>query len=589
MTRISQWLTLLPETVIASSLDNQITTAQFRLDVQRLAACITEQKGDKWAVYYLDSYKFLVALCALWQLGKTACIAANDSPSTIEQLGLSVAGFIGDFSTVETLDEHSFSDKHIALTDTALDFVALQIYTSGSTGQPTAITKTISQLELEVATLELQWPTLVSCTVLATVSHQHLYGMVFKLFWPVSCHQSFVSKTCHYIEDIVYQASFFKAICLIASPSHLGRMHMFSDCSSLQGKCQFVVSSAAPLSLEDSQSVSRLLAAPVREIYGSSETGAIAWRIQSVDHQKMVSGESVEIEQLWQALPKVTLSLTHQGTLQCKAGYVEPASGFELSDRAEFVGCGFKLLGRLDSTVKIEGKRVSLRAIEHALLAHPWVKNARVIVRYAKRVESSAVIELSLLGCNQYNALGRKQVIQTLLSCLTASFEKIVQPRKWRFFTYFPYNAQGKLPLSTLEALFENPVPEQELTSDMSDKQLNAKQVELPIIERHFDKEGTSVWSFCLPPDLLYFDGHFADNPILPGVVQVHWAQLYARQKWTINGHFSHLEKVKYQKVLMPNMQVDLLLSMDQVKNKLHFSYVSAQGIHSSGYICFKS
>jgi len=587
MTKISQWLTLLPDTVISSSLDHKINTAKFRLDVQRIVACLTLQEGDKWALFYHDSYKFLVALCALWQLEKTACIAANNSLGTIEQLAISVSGFIGDFDEVDTLDEQGIGYQNIVLKETRTDFVALQIYTSGSTGQPSAIDKTIRQLELEVATLEQQWPTQTLCTVLATVSHQHFYGMVFKLFWPVSCHQTFVSKTCHYIEDIVYQAGFFNKICLIASPSHLGRLHLFNDCSSLQGKCQFVISSAAPLSYEDSCNVSRLLAAPVREIYGSSETGAIAWRMQNSGIKKISNEGCSDSAQLWRALPQVEFTLTDKSTLQCNAAYIDADNGFQLSDKAEFTETGFKLLGRLDTTVKIEGKRVSLTAIEQELLAHSWVKNARVIVRYARRVETAAVIQLSELGIEQYHQFGRKQVIKVLLSCLTSRFEKVVQPRKWRFFDYLPYNAQGKLPLSTLEALFDKNVPLQELVSEtMTENQINT-QVALPIIERHFEENGSSVWSCCLPQNLVYFDGHFADNPILPGVVQVHWAQLYARQKWCIEGEFSHLEKVKYQKVLMPQMQFNLLLTMDEIKNKLHFSYVSAQGIHSSGYICF--
>lgn len=104
--------------------------------------------------------------------------------------------------------------------------------------------------------------------------------MTFGLFWPFSSGRAFETRCCEFNEDIRFKAEHYSRFALVSSPSHLGRFSGSIDWAGIEGRCDYVVSSAAPLARADSLEVGRLLAAPVREIYGSSETGAIAWRLQ---------------------------------------------------------------------------------------------------------------------------------------------------------------------------------------------------------------------------------------------------------------------------------------------------------------------
>ena len=120
-----------------------------------------------------------------------------------------------------------------------------------------------------------------------------------------------------------------------------------------------------------------------------------------------------------------------------------------------------------------------------------------------------------------------------------------------------------------------------------NNKALSQQQVKYPIIIEVIDDDNKKNVHCLIPSDLIYFDGHFTDNPVLPGVVQIHWAEFYARQEWSFSGGFTHLEKVKFQKILVPNEKIEIMLTFDLTKNRVHFSYSSIKGMHSSGYICF--
>ena len=87
--------------------------------------------------------------------------------------------------------------------------------------------------------------------------------------------------------------------------------------------------------------------------------------------------------------------------------------------------------------------------------------------------------------------------------------------------------------------------------------------------------------------ELIYFDGHFDGNPVVAGIVQVHWAEAFGRRLFAFSGKFKSLEAVKFQQVIVPEMQVVITLKYDEASKKLIFKYVSDKGIHSSGRICF--
>ena len=559
---LSRWLHHPPKQTVAFNRGEAQTSEAFQHRVQSWVGALGAHPGDRWAVYHHDAYEFLAIVFALWQLGRLACIPGGNQSGSSRRLSATVDGFAGEFNidgVVPNGLELVNSDYSWTVLDS--DFEGLEIYTSGSTGDPAPIRKTIAQLELEVASLEALWPQHTDAVVLATVTHQHLYGLTFRLFWPLSSGRAFERLAIEYTEDILHLADHYASFSLVSSPSHLARLNTSIDWAALHGRCQYILSSAAPLARADSLTAGQLLGARVGEIYGSSETGAIAWRSQ----------QDSAVDALWHPLPEVKLKADAVGILVVNAPYVDNSEDFTLSDRVEFCEAdGFKLIGRIDRVVKVEGKRVSLAAIEKLLLEHAWIKQARALTVERRRVETAVVVQLTAEGLHAAESLDVKEITGQFRQLLRGHFEAVVLPRRWRIVDQMPYNQQGKLPLEDLRQLFvQTPVMWPEII--------------------HQDTLDNQLTITCrIQAELIYFEGHFPDNPILPGIVQVHWAEAYGRQFLAVEGVFDRLEVIKFQQVITPGTDVTIRFSYDAIKGKLSFSYESDKGAHSSGRICFR-
>jgi predicted hotdog family 3-hydroxylacyl-ACP dehydratase len=65
-----------------------------------------------------------------------------------------------------------------------------------------------------------------------------------------------------------------------------------------------------------------------------------------------------------------------------------------------------------------------------------------------------------------------------------------------------------------------------------------------------------------VPEDLLHFEGHFPGQPVLPGVVQLHWAIELARAQLGIGGAPSSLEALKFHEPLRPDRSFELRIAV---------------------------
>jgi len=548
-----------------------INVADFKAKVTDWVELLASQSGDRWAVHHTNAVEFLAILCALWQLSRTACIPGDSLPATTKRMAPDVDGFVGEFDTPNTMrlpEESSREPTHPAAVDhQRLDWqavpathIALEVYTSGSTGQPKVIQKHVSDLIEEHAALGALLPERSSTVVIATVTHHHLYGMTFRLFRPFSYGQAFTAETCEYLEEVLAQAQHHPSFSLISSPSHLGRFNQALDWVAVKDRCVDVYSSAAHLKRADSLCVSQQLDAPVVEIYGSTETGAIAWRRQ-------VQNDAGS-DAFWQPLSHVRLIPLEDQTLQ--VAYQGGQATEVLADQVTFDDNGsFALHGRLDQIAKVEGKRLSLLELETVLQQSDWVAEAKAVILKRKREEVAAVVRLSKVGIDALLVSGRKPFIKQLKSTLSHHFETVLLPRRWRFVDQLPYNSQGKLTQRDLVGLFM------------------VEKTEWPEVVSTEQQDDALVFHCLLPTKLRYFEGHFDEQGVLPGIVQVHWAARYGQQHFQYKNRFSHLEAVKFQRVLFPEQAFQLTLRYDADKQKLQFKYESQQGVHSSGRICY--
>lgn len=104
-------------------------------------------------------------------------------------------------------------------------------------------------------------------------------------------------------------------------------------------------------------------------------------------------------------------------------------------------------------------------------------------------------------------------------------------------------------------------------------------------MERPAGKPETVVLYLHVPPDLDYFEGHFPGLPVLPGVVQLHWAARLAAEHLGQTCKGSRIEQLKFLAIVHPDDDLTLTLRLDRGEGAVHFAYSGPTRAHSSGRI----
>ncbi len=530
------------------------SAAQFAGAVKSWVDTLQAQPFRHYALYTEDAYPFAVLLFALLHTGKHIWIPGNNRPGTAGQLAADCQ-LLGDWQNSEAfdyrLDAKDSSNQPLSPLN-PLD-QQLVIFTSGSTGQAKPIVKCLNQFQLEIAALEQQWGAqLGQAAAVATVSHQHIYGLLFRVLWPLSAGRCFHSQAYINPEALVKALQHGSAY-WIASPAHLKRLDPQSPWDAI-AKLKGIFSSGGALPETAAQQLLIDGGQAVIEVYGSSETGGVAWRQQ---------------HKAWTLFSGMSLQCL-AGTWLLQSPYLENDDGFKLDDHITLLDDSrFTLHGRSDRIVKIEEKRLSLAELEQHLLAAPEIADAYALVLSKARDTVAAVVVLTAQGLEQLASQGRNRLIRHLRKALESWFEPVLLPRKWLFVNTMPLSNQGKIDRPLLIGLldFDNGKLPQVLNVD-----INADSVQLGL---------------RVPEDLLYFPGHFADYPILPGVVQLAWAEHFGKLFFVIAQPFSSMEVVKFTQAIHPGYQLTLCLDWKTAQGKLHFNFSSALGTHSSGRMVY--
>lgn len=105
------------------------------------------------------------------------------------------------------------------------------------------------------------------------------------------------------------------------------------------------------------------------------------------------------------------------------------------------------------------------------------------------------------------------------------------------------------------------------------------------ILSIHTESDCICYLDMRIQPELAFFAGHFPGMPILPGVVQLHWAILYGREYTPAAGAFWAMENIKFLAVVVPETRLSLALNWQAEKHILHFEYASAEKKYSAGRI----
>ncbi|KRG46122.1 AMP-binding protein [Stenotrophomonas panacihumi] len=529
--------------------------AAWRQRVADWHAAFAAASGEDWALYLADEAEFSAALFGAWHAGKRVFLPGDDLPGTLDRLAAHVHGFAGDLpATVKPLRATPGAGDAQALRALDEEAARLVMFTSGSTGEPAAIAKCLRQLAREVEALQAAFGELAQgARVHGTVSHQHIYGLLFRVLWPLAAGRETMPRAFFH-EDMVAAMAGHDAL-LVATPAHLKRIPEQLDWAALQGRLRAVFSSGGPLPADSAHDVRQRLGVAPTEVFGSSETGGIAWRRWEAEAPH------------WHPLPNVQWRIDGEGHLEVHSPHLAQPHWWRSEDRAEALpDGGFRLLGRADRIVKIEERRVSLDALQQQLVQHPGVAEARVLVLAGARSVLGAVIVPNDAGWAALRGPGRREFSRQLSAHLADSFDAVTRPRRWRFVEALPLNAQGKVTEPALAKLFRPAYPQPQWQARGSEA------AELDIL---------------LDPSLAAFDGHFPQAAILPGVAQLDWAIHFGREAFAIEAPFQRMDVLKFQRVLRPGDQVRMSLQWNATQQVLAFRLVSDHGPHASGKVVF--
>lgn len=532
--------------------DRLITCGELMQDAAVLAASLPGEK--RIAVHCQSAHLFTIALMAIWQRGATVILPATDKPAYLGSIEDQFDLFLDDAAIEDLLRaKHAvYPEKSDKTPDPARCFAVF--FTSGSTGLPKPVTKTLEQIESEVGIQDPLWSPMIpaGARIVGLVSHQHIYGLIFRVIWPVMSGRIFTADPAPFWE--MMQGDLRHGDVLITSPAHLKNLHPgLADVA----RPSLIFSSGGPLDYEHAQAAQAMFATCPVEIYGSTETGGIAYRRQ------------ISAETDWTPLPGVILHLNDTGCLAVQAPHIAGADWYQTEDKADIAPASgnFRLLGRADRIVKIEGKRVSLSSVERHLTASDLVSEAVVLLPDENDRRLGAIIVLTNAGNARHQELGSFRMGRLLRRAVAEFEEDAALPHRWRFVDQIPTDSQGKRPLHLLRTVF-------------------AQRPTEPDILETVQTDDQAALKLSIREDLIYFVGHFPGMPILPGVTQLHWATSYASSIFGTPETTREVSQLKFRKPILPGHVVNLEMRRDTSGQKVKFRYFSdSDGDLSSGIL----
>jgi acyl-coenzyme A synthetase/AMP-(fatty) acid ligase len=554
--------------VIAFGRDARFDRADLYARVAALAAAIEKVGRGRWLVFSENGYAAAVALLALLHSGCSAVLAPNRQRETLRRLSAETRGAILDPDAIlegVTRLAPLAQPSAPALPDLPVDRGApfVEFHTSGTTGERRGVVKALRHLEDEVETLEALFGAALpaGARIFATVSPQHIYGLLFGVLWPLATSRPFSIDTPLHPQELLPRMVEGGSCALVSTPAHLRRAVAGSGLRALTGTCRAIFSSGSALESETAKRVTEQLGFAPLEVLGSTETGGVALRQQSVHGDAWCGFPGVQIEREEDGRLAVSSPFASEGE---EAG--EGRRRFTMGDRVELRPDGtFFLLGRADRTVKIGGKRLSLPDMERELAAHDWVAEAALVVlERASEARVHALIVPTRAGRAALRREGRRELGVTLARHLSEHFDRVLLPRAWRIADALPSDAQGKLPVDALEALAE---------TRERDPQLLDETRTLHHLERRLE----------VPTELAYLEGHFDGAPVVAGVVMLRWVVVAAADLMGQSPRVRAVEALKFPSVLRPGQQFTLRVEISEARDLLRFHLADGDRVFAVG------
>lgn len=560
------------ESPVARALEAGLPASKSKADLLRDAAKVAgalpvlSDQQRILMVFRQDRYAYAAALLAAWSRGYSVCLPANQRGTTISELLqtgtigalLHDTGVSGHLSVPDIMAEPlEVTPLHDVVPPSP---VAVTVMTSGTTGASVTWNKSAQQLLGEVAELAQTFCLGPNHDYCVTVPPSHLYGLLFGVLLPMVTGSTFSRSTPLLPSEIAAYVRAHAATVLVSVPTHLRAIRTLEAAE--LAPIQHVFSSAGPLPEETASSFEQQHHKPITEIFGSTETGGIAWRRRASNAH-------------WTPFGPVTIGVNDaqclfvhspfaSSSVSPDADSIQPR--FQTSDRVALHPDGtFEHLGRQDGVVKVGGQRVTIPAMEECLLQHPDINDVAVVA-----------VEDELRGHRLLAAVaGMPHLEPACRELLQTQFPASTLPRRFLFLDRLPRESNGKLMRSRVLRLF-----------GYNDAGLPLSK---SVVQQRSETTDTRVTTrLLIPQDYYPFCGHFDQYPVLAGAVQVQHLVMPLvqthRPEWVAP---TSLRKVKFTGRIEPGdtLDVELTFTVDAV----HFSMSKDSRVCSAGTLAFAS
>jgi acyl-coenzyme A synthetase/AMP-(fatty) acid ligase len=430
--------------VVAYRGGRAVTAGEFLADATGLAEQLPAGRHVLNAC--VDRYRFSVGFAACLISGRVSLLPSTHTPEVVRQL----AQFAPDAFCLTDDPDCTIELPRVGYPDSALDSLrpadeyrppripaeqlAAIVFTSGSTGTPLPYRKTWGRLVgcVRSAASALGLPPGRNA-IIGTVPPQHMYGFESTVLLALLCESAFIAERPFYPADVC--ATILAAPrprVLVTTPVHLRTL--LADGLDLPA-VELIVSATAPLAEDLAIDAERRFAAPLLEIYGSTETGQIAVRRTSKRAAfGLLSGVRLRAD---------------NGQMYAYGGHIEQMTA--LCDVLEPQGPDeFILHGRTADLVNVAGKRSSFGYLNAQLNAIPGVQDG---VFFLREGDSGGISGISRLAAA---VVAPSLSVAALMKHLRLRLDPVFLPRPLVIVDRLPRNATGKLPQQALQALAEH-------------------------------------------------------------------------------------------------------------------------------------
>jgi acyl-coenzyme A synthetase/AMP-(fatty) acid ligase len=392
-----------------------------------------------------DRYRFTVGFAASLVTGKVSLLPSTPAPEVIERLrrfAPDVVCLTDEDPCAIELPLVRFPDATQAAAPAGLTRAAAipridaaqraaWVFTSGSTGAPVPHEKTFGRLLLCVQVQAQRLGLLDGRrhAIVATVPPQHMYGFESSALMALATGQALCAERPFYPADVAAALALApRPRVLVTTPIHLRAL--MAAALPLPAT-DLIVCSTAPLAAQLATEVEERFGSVLLEIYGSTETGAIAAR-------RPTSGPE------WRLWPDVALE-ARGGETWAHGGHIEQPT--RLCDVLESTGSDrFLLHGRLADLVNIAGKRSSLGYLNHQLNSIPGVLDGAFF--HADPPAADATVA-RVGACVVAPSLSAAAISAEL----RRRIDPVFLPRPLLLVTSLPRTSAGKLPQAALRSL----------------------------------------------------------------------------------------------------------------------------------------